>query len=76
MIVLIILLYGLVKPRVFQLAVKIAKIFERKCKSNWNVQASAPTTNTGRRNVNKMDSCLVTGLTGEIKTVNLGIRVR
>ena len=27
--------------RVFQLAVKLAKIFERKCKSNWNVQESA-----------------------------------
>ena len=37
---LIILLPGLVRSRVFQLAVKLAKIFERKWKSNWKVQAS------------------------------------
>ena len=32
----------LVGLRVFQLAVKLAKIFGRKWKLNWNVQASAP----------------------------------
>ena len=26
----------------FQFAVKLAKIFEQKCKLNWKVQASAP----------------------------------
>ena len=34
---LIILLPVLVRPRVFQLAVKLAKIFEWKWKSNWKV---------------------------------------
>ena len=34
---LIILLPGLVRPRAFQLAVNLAKIFERKYKSNWKV---------------------------------------
>ena len=69
---LIILSSGLVGSRVFQLALKLAKIFEQKCKSNWKVQASTPMTNIGRSNVNKMDSCLVTGLIEEMKTVNLG----
>ena len=42
LIILIILLSGLFGPRVFQLAVKFAKMFERKYKSNWKVQESAP----------------------------------
>ena len=53
-----IFLYDLVGPRVFQLAVKLAKVFERKCQLNWKVQEST-TSNTRRPNVNKMDSCFV-----------------
>ena len=41
---------------------KLAEIFDRKFKSNWKVQASTLAINIGRPNVNKMDSCLVTGL--------------
>ena len=69
--VLIILLSGLVGLQVFQKAVELAKIFEWKFKSNWKFQASTPATNTGRPNVNKMDSRLVTGLIGKMKAVNL-----
>ena len=36
------LVSGLVRPQVFQLAVKLAEIFERKFNSNWKVQTSAP----------------------------------
>ena len=54
------LLFGLVRQWVFQVAVKLDKVFELKCKSNWKVQANAPLTNIERTNVNKMDSCLVT----------------
>ena len=47
----------------FALAVKLTKIFESKCKSNWKVQERAPATRigdtchlyTGRPNVNKID---------------------
>ena len=61
------LLSGLVRLRVFQLAVKLGEISERKCLSNWKVQASAPRLETshfytGKPNVNKIDSCLVTSL--------------
>ena len=76
LIVLIISLSGLVGPRFFQLAVELAKIFVWKCNSNWKVQASTPATHIRRPNINKMDSCLVTGLIGEMKTMNLGTRVR
>ena len=61
--------------RVFQLAVKLAKIFERKCKSNYKVQASAPHPGYGnchfyteRSNVNKIDSCVVRDLIEEMET--------
>ena len=37
------------------------QVFERKCKSNWKVQASTVTTITGIPNVSKIHSCLVTG---------------
>ena len=47
LIVLIISLSSLVGPWVFQLAVKLVKIFEQKCKTNWKVQVSAPTTRIG-----------------------------
>ena len=60
----------LVDLRVFQLAIKLAEIFERECKSNWIIQAGTLTTNTGRLDVNKMNSCLVIGLFAEMKTVN------
>ena len=33
----------------FQLAVKLAKILGRKCKSNWKVQATAPGTGDGTK---------------------------
>ena len=59
-VMIIFLLSGLVGPWVFQSVVKLAKIFEWKCKSNWKVQASTPWTIRGRPNVNKIDSCLVT----------------
>ena len=71
LIVLIISLSGLVGPRVFLLTVKLAKIFERKWKLNRKFQVSTQATNTGRPNVNKIDSCLVTGLIGE---KNCGLR--
>ena len=65
----IILLSGLFGPRVFLLAFKLAKILEQKCQWNWKVQASAPRPGygtchfySGRPNVNKIDSCLVTNL--------------
>ena len=75
LIILIILLSGLVGPRVFQLAVKLSKIFDQKYKSNWKVQAIAPRPGygnchfyTGRPNVNKIDSSLGTSLMEEIET--------
>ena len=60
---LIISLNGFVRLRIFQVAVKLAEIFERKYKSNLKVQAA----NTERSIVNKIDSYLVTGFIGEMK---------
>ena len=48
--------FGMVWLRIFQLAVKVAKILERICKTNWKVQASTPTTNKRRPNVDNTDS--------------------
>ena len=50
---LIIFLSELVRSRVFQLAIKLVKIFDQKWKSNWKVQVNTSTTNTGRRNCKK-----------------------
>ena len=52
----------------FQLTFKLAEIFERRCKPNGKIQASTPTTNKGKPNVNKMELGLVTGFMGERKT--------
>ena len=76
LIVFIILSYGLFGSRVFQLADNLAKIFEKKCESNWKVQVSTLATITGRLNVNKMDSCIVTGLIGDMKKSEFGTCVR
>ena len=67
----IILLSGLVRLRVF-FHEMFAEIFEQTLTSHWIVQASKLTTNTGRRNANKRDSGVVTGLIGEIKNVIFG----
>ena len=58
----------------FQLAVKFAKIFEQKCKSNWKVQANAPLPDTcqfytGRPNVNKKIHVLSQVLLSKGKTL-------